>query len=77
MFMVGKDFVSATPIQTGISCNLGATVRPHAIHGSSGIIPKVKINYVEVGTFCGFEKDECRRSCEDMFRRLSDKVRAG
>lgn len=77
LFMVGKDFVSAVNLNTGISCNGGATVHPHAVQGSSGIIPKVKINYVEVGIFCGFEKDECRRACEDIFRKLSDKVRGG
>ena len=47
-------------------------IRPHAIMGSSGIIPKVKINYVEVGLLSGFEKDECRRICEEVFRKLSD-----
>jgi hypothetical protein len=27
--------------------------------------------------FCGFEKDECRIACEQVFRKLSDKVRNG
>jgi len=75
--MVGKDFVSAVKLNTGISCNGGTVVRPHAVKGASGIIPKVKINYVEVGLFCGYEKDDCRRACEDIFRKLSDKVRSG
>jgi hypothetical protein len=52
-------------------------VRPHAVQGSSGIIPKVKINYIEVGMLSGFQKDECRRACEDIFRKLSDRVRSG
>jgi len=28
-----------------------------ALKGASGIIPSVKINYVEVGTFCNKTKD--------------------
>lgn len=35
------------------------------------------MNYVEVGLFCGFEKDECKKTCEQIFRKLSDKVRLG
>jgi hypothetical protein len=35
------------------------------------------MNYVEVGLFCGFDKDECRKCCEQIFRKLSDKVRLG
>ena len=45
--------------------------------GASGIIPKVKINYVEVGMFCGQSKENCRKACENMFRNLSDRVRRG
>ena len=47
------------------------------MHGASGIIPKVRMNYVEVGLFCGFDKDECRVTCEQIMRKLSDKVRHG
>lgn len=48
MFIVGKDFVSAVPLRAGIAHNRGAQVRPYDIKGSNGIIPKVKINYIEV-----------------------------
>ena len=37
----------------------------------------MKINYCEVGIFCGLSKDQCRKGCEQMFRNLSDKVRKG
>ena len=47
------------------------------LNGASGIIPLVKMNYVELGLFCGQSKDECRKGCEQMFRNLSDKVRQG
>lgn len=62
--MVGKDFVSAVIIKTGISHNGGSQIRPLELKGASGIIPKVKINYVEVGLFCGQSKDNCRKACE-------------
>ena len=45
--------------------------------GASGIIPKVKINYVEVGLFCDQPKEMCRKACEQMFRNASDRVRRG
>jgi hypothetical protein len=64
-------------LQTGISCQQGTIVRPHAIAGASGIIPKVKVNYTEVGMLSGYEKNECRSICEDTFRKLSDQIRNG
>ena len=75
--MVGKDFVSAITLRTGISHSSGQQVRPLELKGASGIIPKVKINYVEVGLFCGHNKEDCRKACENMFRSLSDRVRRG
>ena len=77
VFMVGKDFVSGVTLRTGISHHGGAQVRPLDLKGASGIIPKVKINYVEVGLFCGVSKEESRRACENMFRNISDRVRKG
>jgi len=50
-------------------------VRPFDIKGASGIIPKVKINYVDVATQAGQNKDQARNACEQVFRFLSDKVR--
>ena len=77
VFMIGKDFVSAVTIKSGISHCGGAQIRPLELKGSSGIIPKVKINYCEVGLFCGQSKDECRKACEQMFRSMSDRYRRG
>jgi hypothetical protein len=74
---VGKDFVSATSLRTGVAYNNGTQLRPHDIKGVSGIIPKVKINYTEVGANCGFSKDISKNGCEQMFRYLSDRVRRG
>jgi len=62
--MVGKDFVSGVVLKSGISHNRGAQVRPLELKGASGIIPMIKINYVEVASFCGLSKDECRKCCE-------------
>lgn len=52
-------------------------MRPYDIKGSSGIIPKVKANYIEVAVLCGQSKDSCKNGCEQVFRFLSDKVRKG
>lgn len=63
MFIVGKDFVSAVDVKAGLA-HQGGTVRPYDIKGSSGIIPKVKINYTELAALCGHPKDVCRNGCE-------------
>lgn len=77
VFMVGKDFVSAVDLKSGIAHNRGTQIRPLDLKGASGIIPKVKINYVEVGLFCNESKEMCRKACEQMFRNASDRVRKG
>jgi len=53
VFLVGKDFVSAVTLRTGVAHKGGSTLRPYDIKGASGIIPKVKINYTEVASYCG------------------------
>jgi len=75
--LVGKDFVSAVSVRAGVAHNGGAQVRPYDIKGTSGIIPKVKVNYTEVACYCDYTKDVCRNGCEQVFRFLSDKVRRG
>lgn len=76
VFIVGKDFVSAVYIKSGISHAKG-TARPFDNKGSSGIIPKVKINYTEVAALSSMNKDICKSGCEQVFRFLSDKARKG
>ncbi len=77
VFLVGKDFVSAVTLRTGVAHKGGQTIRPYDIKGASGIIPKVKINYTEVASYCGQNKDICKNGCEQVYRFLSDKVRRG
>ena len=77
VFIVGKDFVSAVHIKSGIAHNKGAQIRPFDNKGSSGIIPKVKINFTEVAALCQQNKDICKNGCEQVFRFLSDKARKG
>lgn len=77
MFIVGKDFVSAVYIKSGMAHNKGAQVRPFDNKGICGIVPKVKINYTEVATLCSLNKDICKSGCEQVFRFLSDKARKG
>jgi len=94
VFLVGKDFVSAVPLRAGIAGGMsselyeepgdrgsgkGVVIRPFAMHGTSGIIPKVKINYFEVATLAGgiATKDECRYEIEQLFTNYSNQVRRG
>jgi len=51
--MVGKDFVSAVTLKSGVANHGGSSVRPNDLKGASGIIPKVKINYTEVASYYG------------------------
>jgi hypothetical protein len=64
VFIIGKDFVSAVYLKTGIAHNKGAQVRPFDVKGASGIIPKVKINYTEVAALSGQGKDICKGGCQ-------------
>jgi CCDC81 eukaryotic HU domain 2 len=77
VFIVGKDFVSAVYIKSGMAHNKGAQVRPFDNKGVCGIVPKVKINYTEVAALCLLNKDICKQGCEQVFRFLSDKARKG
>jgi hypothetical protein len=77
VFIVGKDFVSAVYIKSGMAHNKGAQVRPFDNKGICGIVPKVKINYTEVASLCSLNKDICKSGCEQVFRFLSDKARKG
>lgn len=63
--MVSKDFVSGIErkqnnflsdqdLKSGI-CT-GDAIRPLELKGVNGVIPKVKINYIEVGQFCNENK---------------------
>ena len=52
-------------------------LRPHEQHGSSGVIPKVMINYFEISTISRISKEQCRASCEVIFKYISDQVRKG
>lgn len=65
------------PLRAGVSHNNGAQVRPYDLKGGNGIIPKVKANYIDIGTQCSQSKDAAKNACEQVFRFLSDKVRRG
>jgi nucleoid DNA-binding protein len=52
-------------------------VRPFENRGASGIIPKVKINYTDIGVISGKSKDFCRNAVEKVIRDLSDKAKKG
>ena len=76
VFIVGKDFISGVNIKAGnINKNLGNQLRPFENKGNSGIIPKCKVNYIEVSCNCGISKDLTKDGCEQVYRYLSDKIR--
>lgn len=47
------------------------------MRGSSGIVPKVKINYTEIGQLAGVSKDAAENGCKLIFKDISDKVKQG
>ena len=50
---------------------------PYEVQGASGIIPKVKVNYTEIGIYAPVSKDQAKNGCELIFRDMADKVKAG
>ena len=54
------------PNDRGAGRGSSNVIRPFALQGTSGIIPKVKINYFEVATMAAgvATKDECRNEIE-------------
>ena len=45
--------------------------------GSSGSIPQVKINYMDISLMSGYNKDTTKNSIERIIRQLSDQARKG
>lgn len=76
IFQVAKDFVLGMEIKAGIVHENGV-IRPFEIKGTSGIVPKVKINYTEIGYYAGCSKEEAKHGCDIVIRDLSDKVKSG
>ena len=61
--MVGKDFVNNIVMKKGIAHTWG-DVRPFDLKGANGIIPQVKINWIEVAVFGGIPKETAKEACE-------------
>lgn len=76
IFQVAKDFVLGMPMQPGFVHENGV-LRPYEIKGTSGIVPKVKINYTEIGYIAGVSKEDAKHGCDIVIRDLSDKVKSG
>jgi nucleoid DNA-binding protein len=76
VFMVGKDFVNNITMKKGIAHTWG-DVRPFDLKGANGIIPQVKINWVEVAVFGGLPKETAKEACEQVFRQMADTLRSG
>lgn len=52
-------------------------VRPFEIKGTSGLVPKVRINYTEIGYYANTNKEDAKHGCDIVIRDLSDKVKSG
>ena len=76
MFLVGKDFVLGANLKKAFYTKNGQILQ-YEIHGASGIIPKVKINYTEIGIYASVSKDQAKNGCELIFRDMADKVKSG
>jgi hypothetical protein len=44
------------------------------VKGTSGIVPKVKINYTELGAMARVSKDAAENGCKLIFKDIADKV---
>lgn len=57
IFIVGKDFIPRfNELRSGI-VNASNNLLPYEVKGTSGIVPKHKINYTEIGLLAGVTKD--------------------
>ena len=63
-------------MRSGISNKQGSIV-PNDIKGTSGIVPKVKVNYTEIGHLAGVNKDAAENGCKLIFKDIADKIRQG
>jgi hypothetical protein len=73
--MVAKDFAPSMALRSGIvhiTPSGAAALRPLELRGASGVIPKVKFNYVEVATIASKSKEQCRDVCEMILKFMAD-----
>lgn len=76
IFQIAKDFVPGVTVKSGVVHENGV-LRPFEIKGTSGIVPKVRINFTEIGYYSGTNKDDAKHGCDIVIRDLSDKVKSG
>jgi len=58
-------------------CNSSGNLVHYELKGSSGIVPKVKINYTEIGVMAGVSKDAAENGCKLIYKDIADKVKQG
>jgi nucleoid DNA-binding protein len=76
IFQISKDFVLGMPIKAGCVHDNGV-LRPFEIKGTSGVVPKVRVNFTEIGYYAGVSKEDAKHGCDIVVRDLSDKVKSG
>lgn len=76
IFQVARDFVLGLDVRAGVVLDNGV-IRTFEIKGTSGIVPKVRINYTEIGIYAGVSKEDAKHGCDIVIRDLSDKVKSG
>jgi len=89
VFIIGKDFAHSMQLQSGIASGMtpeifdpaghrsSGAIRHYSNTGTSGVIPKTRINYQEIAGIAGgsITKDQCRTHSEAVFKKYSDQVR--
>lgn len=75
VFLISKEFVKGLTIQTGI-CS-GGNLRPFSMKGVISGLPQAKINFTDIGSGIGLDKDNTRICIERVIRELADKAKAG
>jgi len=60
-------------------CGSNGNIVATSIKGTSGIVPKVKVNYTEIGfmTDSSVSKDQAKNACELIFKDMAEKVKKG
>jgi hypothetical protein len=76
IFQIAPDFIPGMPVKAGFVHENGV-LRPFQIKGTSGVVPKVRVNFTEIGYFAGVSKEDAKHGCDIVVRDLSDKVKSG
>lgn len=52
-------------------------LRQYEIKGTSNIVPKIRVNYTDIGYLASVSKEDLKHGCDIVIRDLRDKVKSG